>query len=887
MAPLWSLVERVLVRCLPPRQRSPVLGDLREDYDRQRALHSQWRAAFWLVRECVSLIVAYRTSRGRRVSPAPRARLTVRGITADLRYALRSLRHAPWYAATVSAVMALGMAMTIAIFAIVDGVLFAPVPYAGLDRLFAVDPGWSKLPRAEWGWGPQPVSPVQLDAWRAALPGAAFTTFLPDGDAVTVGPSEQAMALRVASNFFDVVGVRPASGGFSAEDFATFPPPPVMPAIIAHRLWISRFGADPNVVGKTYVDEQGRGIRVAGILPPDFLFPDIAAGVRDADGQVQALTPFVLPTAFSKSTGRFLETLVRLPPSVTIQEAEARLTAASARLAAATPAAPETLAVTEDLRIRRGVPDVVRLSSVRDALMFNVRQMSQLVFWATLALTLLACLNVMSLAAARVQDRWRDLAIRRSLGAGSRDLARLLAIENAAIVAIGTATGLAVARPVVALIAEWLPGWMSLIKAPAIDARVIAFSTLVAACAATVITFGAVRAASSANVRDVLAAGGRTTRGRRRLIVGAQVAVALVLTVGGALLAGSTARVWSEDVGLREEDAAVIRLSTPPMTAVEIEQLMADLRSHPDVRLAGGIDRSLLERSTRGSVFDRPAGVVQGAESIAVTTGYFAAAGLRATAGRLLSDDEITGGAPLIVVSEHVASQYWRGDAALGQSLTAEGGRVFTVVGVVPDVRYVMLDEAPSGAIYWPMAANPKAQLDNVFVALAPGSGALRSVVEWTKAHCERCRITKAESVSDAMVWTIRRRLLPASILSSFGVAALVIVGVGLLGLVAMTTSRRTREIGVRMALGATPLRIVRQVVGEQALAVAMGLAGGGLIAAWAARFVQAYLYETSTYDLWAWSAAVVTLLVVAVVAALVPSLRAGRVDPVKALKAE
>jgi predicted permease len=512
--------------------------------------------------------------------------------------------------------------------------------------------------------------------------------------------------------------------------------------------------------------------------------------------------------------------------------------------------------------------------------------MSRVVFWATIALMLLACLNVTSLAVARVQVRWRDLAIHRSLGANRRHLARLLAIENFVVVAIGTGIGLAIARPSVAAIAHWLPASMSLIKTPAIDFRVIIFAIITAICAVAMITLGSVHAASRANVREVLAAGGRTTPRQRLWIVGAQVAVALVLTVGGALVAGSLVKISNVDVGLRKEGTALIRILMPGATASAIEELLSDVRKQPGVLQAGGIDYGLLQRTFNSSVFDRPPGAVEGAESIAVTTGYFAAVGLRATRGRLPSDAEIASGAPVLAVSERVAAEYWSEGTALGQSLTT-GGRAFTVVGIVPDVRYVMLDEAPSGAIYWPMAANSKASLRNVVVSLDPAAGSLARLADWMRGRCPTCRISRVESLSDAMNWSIRRRLVPTWLLSSFGVAALVIVGVGLLGLVAMTTARRTREMGVRIALGATPLRIVRQVAGEQTAAVVIGLVAGSLIAAWAVRFVKAYLYEISTYDVWAWSAAIVVLLATAFIAALIPSIRAGRLDPVQALKTE
>ena len=885
MPALWPIVERVLARYLPARQRTSTLGDLKEDYDKQRALDGRWLAELWLLREALSLVVAYRGVRHRALVVRP-PRADLHAVARDLRHAFRSLRRAPWYVATVSSVLALAMAMTVSIFAMVDGVLFAPVPYAGTDRVFAVNAGWSKLSYQRLPM--ESVSPDQLDVWRAALPEAKFTTFF-SGDAA-IGPSESAPNLYVDAEFFEVVGVRPWTGGFTPEHFATptVPLPAIAPAILAHRFWVSRFGADPATVGRTFVDERGRGIRVVGILPANFVVPDVQASAREADWAIQVISPFVLPKPLDKSiaTSRMLKTLVRLPPGMTVQEATTRLTDASSRLAAATPASPTTLAETDELRILRGVPDMVRLTSVRDALTFTVRQMSQVVFWATIALALLACLNVTSLAVARVHDRWRDLAVHRALGADRRHLVRLLVSENLVIVAIGTGAGLALAPPLVTAIVQWLPASMSLIKPPAVDLRVILFAMLTATFSVAAITVGAAHAASRANLRNVLAAGGRATSHQRRLIVGAQIALALVLTVGGALVTGSLLRISNVDVGLREEGTAVVRLVMPGATSSAIEQLLSDVRIQPGVLEAGGIDGSLLQRARSGSVFDRPPGVVQGAESIAVTTGFFAAAGLRAARGRLPTDEEVARGEPVLVVSERVAAEYWPDGTALGQSLST-AGRTFTVVGIVRDVRYMMLDSAPTGAIYWPLAANSKAVLDNIVISLDPVTGSLGPVAEWMRGRCPTCRISRIESLTDAMNWSIRHRLVPAWLFSSFGIGALVIVGVGLLGLVAMTTARRTREMGVRIALGATPIRIARQVAGEQTAAVAAGLIAGGLIAAWAARFVKAYLYEISVYDLWAWCAAIGVLLAVALIAAVIPAVRAGWLDPVKALRTE
>ena len=279
---------------------------------------------------------------------------------------------------------------------------------------------------------------------------------------------------------------------------------------------------------------------------------------------------------------------------------------------------------------------------------------------------------------------------------------------------------------------------------------------------------------------------------------------------------------------------------------------------------------------------------------MAVTTGYFEAAGLRPVAGRLPTWAELRTGAPLIVVSERVARQYWPNAAAIGQSLTVKG-RAFTVVGVVGDARYLALDqEEPWGVIYWPIVAKRQSSLSNVLVTFQPGRRfSLDDIINYVSQQCPACRWTRddvwgqSEMMSSALGWTIRKRRLNAWLFSAFGLAALVIVGTGILGVVAMSASRRTREIGVRMALGATPACIVRQVLREQIATVLAGILCGGLVTTWAVRFLRSYLYKLDVYDLPTWMVAVGLLLLVALIGSLVPSLRASRVDPVRALRAD
>jgi predicted permease len=519
-------------------------------------------------------------------------------------------------------------------------------------------------------------------------------------------------------------------------------------------------------------------------------------------------------------------------------------------------------------------------------------------FGTALALLLVACLNFSSLAIARIRRQWRDLAVRRALGATYVDLLRLLTLEHSVIVMAGAAAGSVGAYLVLAIVRDLIDGmYMTVLKPPAIDLRVIAFLALASIACVIAVTAVAARAATRASLRSAIADGGHATRRGRRWfsIVTFEVAAALVMTVVGALVAGSLMRVWNEDPGLDVDHTAVVSIAPPTgASAADIEALMSVAGHLPGVAAAGGAAHSILEGAFNGSVFDTPHGATRPApgqgfppiESIPITHGYLGAAGLRPLAGRLPTDEEFRTGVPVVVVSQRVARRYWPGRQAIGQTLTY-AGRPFTVIGVVADAKYLALDLDEAGEIYWPVAASPTPSVSRLLVRFTSSRDAVTPFVANLRRACPQCWVGRAETVTDALGDSIRPRRFSAWLFSAFGIAALAITGVGILGLVAMTTSRRTREMGIRIALGARAATITRQIVGEQLRSIVLGLAIGGLVAAYVVRFVAAYLYKTPTYDPWAWGAAIAVLLTVATMGALVPARRAGRVNPVQALNAE
>lgn len=804
---------------------------------------------------------------------------------------LRGLRRSPWYALTSVGVIALSMTLAATIFAVVDGVLFKALPYPQPDHLFVVMESATPL-----NGKPYPAAPsaVLISAWRDSMPSVQFAPyraihgffFLRSGSY-----AEELTEASVGRGFFETLGVAPIIGEFAPEDF--FASSRVQPAIASYEFWQRRFGGDPAAIGRSVVAPDGTGIRLVGVLPKGFITPwGFTADV---------ITPLVydrLQNGYERTTGGVL---VRVPNNMAPAEVASRLSALDAALASTWPAPPSSMRQFAFLPI-----GAVSLTSLRSTLTSAPRTMSWLAFGAVLTLTMLGCLNVGGLAAARLQDRWRELVLRRALGAGAWDLVRLLVLENAIVVCAGTALGIASTAPLLRLTQHLTPDPVQLLKVPVVDVRVIAFSALTSIACVALIALAAARTVLQTRTAKPTLADGMTSSRRRRWsswsIVSAEVGLALVITVGGVMVVGSLFRVWGEDPGFDLSRTVRTAINPPPgATAADIEQLMADLRHQPGVLRAGGVAGSVLDGiSFIGSAFDAPPPTVSAgtagvsAADMGITLGYLEAAGLRLLDGRLPTEAEFDSGARVLVVSETVARDYWPGQRAIGQTLVANRypmalRQPFTVIGVVSDARYAALDRDPNGTLYFPNAANPRPWLGNVLVRLAdqrPISAA--SVEAWLRQRCPDCTMYgRARTLGDLASVTVLPREFQAWLFGSFGIAALVIAGVGILGLVAMSTSRRTKEFGIRFALGATPQGVVAQVVREQVGAVLLGLAAGGMAAAWLARLLKSYLYKLPSYEPFAWVFAIAILLMVVVAGTLIPTLRVSRIDPAKVLRAE
>lgn len=791
----------------------------------------------------------------------------------SLRQSVGVLLHRPWYTASILTVTAVGFALLASVLAVVDGVLFKPLGYPGASQLVSIRVSSSKsrsTPR---------MMPDHPAAWARATPGAVFTGFGVWGS----GDNRYRLA-QVQSNFFDVIGVRPALGGFAPEHFQP-PDPLVQPRIISHEIFTSQFGGDPGAVGRVVIDNPvtGRGYRIVGVMPPGFSFPNDR-------GRVGYIAPFV-PT---QPYHTLQIVMARMTPGMTTDEVRQRVLSA-----------PET-----------GVPDVLTSADRLAIDQVDVKPISQVLgaasrplFTAFLAaagiLLVVAVLNASSLMAARSLDRARELSVRRALGATARDIGRLLLAEVTLLVGAGAAIGIAVAVPLLRVIDPLLPDNVFLFRAAAVDWRVAA---ILATVAATVVGL-----ATLVLVRQAMATGGRLQPGRtvtdsarslsRGVVVSMQVALALVLTVAGSLLVGSLLSVYGQREPIASEGVITIPSSfLDPVDlrqrAVRVRSMLARLRAVPGVDAAGVMAADFLNGGQTPPRFAQPATKSEARVAVggqAVGGDYYRIVQPQLIAGRLPTAVEMANDEPVIVVGERVASHYWPNTSAIGQTIAdgsrADGstsGLTFTVVGVVKDVRWFAWDANPVPIIYGPYALREGYPQPTFLIRTSGHSGRVTAEVLRVMADTDpMLRAGRPVLLDDMFADSVRPRRLQAWLFGSFAAASLFVVGIGILGQLAMSTARRTREVGIRMTFGATPGRILKLIVGEQLVPVIAGLVAGGIGAAWAVGFLGTYLYQLTSFDARVWTAAIGLILLTAVAGTMIPAFRASRVDPTQALRAE
>lgn len=787
-----------------------------------------------------------------------------------MRYALRALVRTPWYSATVIGVVALGLTLASTVFAIVDGVLFKPLPYPHAEQLFV-------LSGVNGGYA---ASVRDVGEWAAAVPEAAFGVFQHVFELGAIGEDRprEISAAGVDRAFLSVAGVSPVIGGFQPDDFEPSGGP--VPALISYALWQREFGGRTDIIGARLaviapVNSVGvglPGVTVAGVLPGDFIFPSTSIA-----------PDVILPIALTPDHARdrnwsIASALVRVPPDLAAEVLGTRVSAVTA--AQAFPAAGRN-----------------RANGVRaDSLTAWLRRVQidgfRSAFDLALAVVLLACVNVAGLAVARRRARSREIAVHVALGAGRWALMGLTLREVLLLIAAGWVIAAISTPAVLAGTLHWMPASVAMLKVPVTDWRVLTFAAVAAAFAIATTSAAELRTRPEQNSSlGAGRSGGATPRRGRMgsLVIGTQVGLASVLAVSGSLVVASMWLAWRQDPGYDTSRTIVLDF-TPGGGAIaadrfaRVDAFIDACRHIPGVDRVGAIGAPFLHSSYLIPGLRPPAGAAPvEVQSIPVTGDVFEILGLTPFEGRLPIASEAARGSTVVVISERIARAYWPGQPAIGQVLSGSDGSTATVIGVVREVEYGALGETKAyGQVYSPYRLYPRSTL---LIRTAMPSETLRTVLREAPTVGGGFGITRASTMTQALAESIGLRIFRGWLFGGFATTAVVICGVGVLGIIAMTAAGRTREMGVRLALGSTRTRIISLILVEQILPIGLGLVAGGLASVWTARFVRGYLYQFTMYDTRLWFVAAAVTVLSALVGGLIPAIRASRVDPIHALR--
>ena len=790
------------------------------------------------------------------------------------------LLRSPLVTAIAVLTLAVGLGANTAIFSVVNTVLLRPLPYPHPDRLVLV-------------WGARadrrgsPVSATNfIDYQEQSRAFEHMATFHSAGFVLTGGEPEWLRAGRVSPDFFAVLGVRAALGRtFAPEDGRAGGDKVV---ILGPGIWRRRFGGDPGIVGKTLLLSADR-YTVIGVLPAGFDF-----SVPGTFKPAEVWVPAVLTRDESRRGHNELYWLARIRPGVSPRQAQADLQAISDRLARAYPQVLAGLGVS--------------LVPLREQGAGGVRLLLLILLGAVGFLLLIACANVASLQLARASTRQKEIALRLTLGAGRWRVMRQLLTESLLLALLGGALGVLLAHWGVGLLTGLAPANLPRESLGGLDATVLAYSALLALV--TGVLFGLAPAFQSSSVAlgESLKEGGRSlsesTRGGRfrATLMVAEVALALVLLAGAGLLARSFMRLLGEKRGFDVDPIVTVFVSLPRYSYADARsqaafqrQAIARLQAIPGVTAAGGIDDLPLTKDRDSSTF-----LVAGREPLTpdrlpeaqirtVTPGYFQTMGIPVLRGREIAAADTAAEPAVLLINQALARHDFPGEDPVGKrlSLSTSPPSWATVVGVVADVRDLGLEAPPEPEIYLPFEQSPVSYI-NLVARVAGDPGRLAAPVRNTLRGLDKgLPLPDVAPMRSVLAASIAQRRFILLLLALFAVIALALAAVGVYGVISYAVSRRTHEIGIRMALGARRADVLRLVIGHSlgltACGIGAGLAGALLLSG----LMASLLYGVPPTDLPTFAGVALLLSGVGALASYLPARRAMAVDPGVALRRE
>ncbi|HET9533147.1 MAG TPA: ABC transporter permease [Blastocatellia bacterium] len=796
-------------------------------------------------------------------------------LVQDMRYGLRMMVKNPGFTTVVILTLALGIGANTAIFSVVNAVLLRPLPYPKADELVTI----YNSPGGETMWPLSPVTYLNLKGRSNSFADiAALSNKGWPANLTGEGEPERLQGFQVSANLFSLLGVSPQLGRvfLSEEDH----PGANGVVILSHEFWQRRFAADPQIIGQA-ITLNGVPYVVVGVMPADFRFL----------AKTDLWTPLAFTAADENDAAGYLEVIGRRKSGVSSGQAGAEVEAISREVGNKSDS---------EVRTRVGLPQALLSAEVRPMLL--------LLLGAVGFVLLIACANIANLLLARGQVRRREVAIRAALGAGRGRVMRQLLVENAVLAFIGGGFGLLLANWAIQFLAGGLPEYLadanSRVASLKVDGAALGFTFVLSLLTGALFSLVPALQLSRTDLNEALKEGGRSAGPRSRLrsaLVVAEVALAMVLLVGGGLMIKSLWRL--AHVSLGYEPAGVLTAKIDPSGArygefVKVTAFYRDLlervRAIPGVRDAGAINS--LNASFSFGIDEHPPLPPErqlSANINQVSGDYFRTMGIPLRAGRFFNDRDTKGAPAVVIIDETFAQQYFPGEDPIGKHINGEfsrgtGKSSREIVGVVGGARYWTLSREPSPHMYFSylqenwgsMSLVVRAQSGDPMMLAAPVRAALAAVDKYQPIHSFK----PLESTVSEMVGPQRFTTL---LLSGFAALAAGLAAIGIYGVMSYEVAQRTREIGVRMALGAGARDVLKVIMGQGAKLIFAGVMIGLAASLALTRLIRDLLFGVEANDPATLAAITLLLVGVALLASFIPARRAAKVDPLVALRYE
>jgi putative ABC transport system permease protein len=804
------------------------------------------------------------------------------GLLDDLRWALRYARRHPGFALAITSTLSISIAAATTAFGLASAVLWRPLPFREASTLVFV---WEET---EHDGRPYPtrVTGARHAAWRHPSNGLASISLF-GAAGFTVESRDGALSVRgvrVSANYFETLGIRPIIGRPFAP--ADEEPGNDRVVILSHPLWQERFGGRRDALGET-LRLSGQPFTIVGVMPPE-TFPawPVNPAIVTLDPESRQLWVPIsrTPELDGSARSHVFGVVARLAPGVDVRDATDRLN----RTSDAT--APD--------------PHRARIEPLREQFVATARAPLLALAGAALAVLLVACTNLAALYVSAFESRRGELAVRAAIGAGVARLVRQMALEAWLFTSAGAMSGLLIARVALRMVPRLLPPSIPFLTRPSVDLPVAAFAIVLAFVASAILTgWPIVRLITAAPSPRGAVAPPRSLV--YRALVVTQLAITVALVAAAGLLAQSLQVVLRQDPGFALDRVLVADIGLPASPspaaatiALAERQILESVASRPNVRaVAAAYDHPLEANWSEGLTILGDATADDQRREVElriVSPGYFEALDVDVLDGRTLTERDVLDAPGVAVVNESLAREI--GGRVLGRRLRSGPPRFlygpaaaaeFEIVGIVRNERFRGLEQPTQPAYYLSTRQFPQTSFSLLVRTQGDPLAAAADVRSAVRAADAATTFTHPTSLERILAGQLAQRRVTTDVIGGFAAAALSLAALGMYGLVAMLAGGRTREIGVRLAIGATPASVARHVVGESLGNAVAGIATGCLIALAAGTLIQSLLVDVSAHDPATLGLVAAVLLVVAVVAALVPAIRAARIDPVAALRAE